>query len=391
MKEQKKCVPEIRFAGFTDDWEQRKLGEVLFIRNEIVNQKDFTFDIELENIESVTGRIIGNLSIRTKSNSLFKSGDILFGKLRPYLKKWWFAEFDGVKSNEIWAFSCNSDVSSVFMYNIVQSEKFLNATIITSGTKMPRADWHTIKNLEIMLPTSKEEQTAIGNFFRQLDNTIALHQRTLEKYQKLKISYLEKMFPKENEQFPELRFPNFTDAWEQRKLGDVLTESRIIGSNGAVAKKLTVKLWKKGVIAKEEQYAGSLATQYFVRKSGQFIYGKLDFLNQAFGIIPKELDGYESTLDSPAFDISKQVNENFLLEYIARDSFYLLHGNIANGSRKAKRIHSHTLLNMPFIAPNLEEQTAIGNFFKQLDDTIALHQRFWVNNNQLGREYAELF
>ena len=170
------------------------MGEVLFIRNEIVNQKDFTFDIELENIESVTGRIIGNLSIRTKSNSLFKSGDILFGKLRLYLKKWWFAEFDGVKSNEIWAFSCNSDVSSVFMYNIVQSEKFLNATIITSGTKMPRADWHTIKNLEIMLPTSKEEQTAIGNFFRQLDDTIALHQREVEKYKKIKQAYLEKMF-----------------------------------------------------------------------------------------------------------------------------------------------------------------------------------------------------
>ena len=188
---------------------------------------------------------------------------------------------------------------------------------------------------------------------------------------------------------PEIRFAGFTDDWEQRKLGDVLTESRIIGSNGAVAKKLTVKLWKKGVIAKEEQYAGSLATQYFVRKSGQFIYGKLDFLNQAFGIIPKELDGYESTLDSPAFDISKQVNENFLLEYIARDSFYLLHGNIANGSRKAKRIHSHTLLNMPFIAPNLEEQTAIGNFFKQLDDTIALHQRTLEKYQKLKISYLE--
>ena len=188
---------------------------------------------------------------------------------------------------------------------------------------------------------------------------------------------------------PEIRFAGFTDDWEQRKLGDVLTESRIIGSNGAVAKKLTVKLWKKGVIAKEEQYAGSLATQYFARKSGQFIYGKLDFLNQAFGIIPKELDGYESTLDSPAFDISKQVNENFLLEYIARDSFYLLHGNIANGSRKAKRIHSHTLLNMPFIAPNLEEQTAIGNFFKQLDDTIALHRRNCIKCQNLKMAYLE--
>ena len=174
---------------------------------------------------------------------------------------------------------------------------------------------------------------------------------------------------------PKLRFKGFFEDWEQRKLGCFLKESKIKGSDGSVAKKLTVKLWRKGVIPKVEIYSGSSATQYYIRKSGQFIYGKLDFLNQAFGVIPLELDGYESTLDSPSFDIEENMNPIFLLEYVSLARFYKFQGNLANGSRRAKRIHVDTFLKMPIPAPSFEEQQKIGNFFKQLDDTIALHQR----------------
>ncbi len=105
------------------------------------------------------------------------------------------------------------------------------------------------------------------------------------------------------------------------------------------------------------------------------MYGKLDFLNQAFGILPNELDGYESTLDSPAFDFKDGINPNFFLEYVCQENFYKYQGNIANGSRKAKRIHADTFFDMPIKIPSFEEQEKIGNFFKELDDAIALHQR----------------
>ena len=173
---------------------------------------------------------------------------------------------------------------------------------------------------------------------------------------------------------PEIRFKGFTDDWEQRKVGEFLEESKIPGSDGSIAKKLTVKLWGKGVIPKEEIYKGSASTNYYIRKQGQFIYGKLDFLNQAFGIIPKELDGYESTLDSPAFDILQGLNAKYFLEYVSRKEFYLFQGTIANGSRRAKRIHSDTFFNMPIVLPSIEEQEKIGKFFDTLDHTIALHQ-----------------
>ncbi|MCK5532441.1 MAG: restriction endonuclease subunit S, partial [Halopseudomonas aestusnigri] len=105
---------------------------------------------------------------------------------------------------------------------------------------------------------------------------------------------------------PRLRFPEFREAgaWEVHELSEYLTESRVEGSAGDVARKITVKLWGNGVFAKNESIKGSENTRYYKRSAGQFIYSKLDFLNQAFGVIPEELDGYESTVDLPCFDIA---------------------------------------------------------------------------------------
>lgn len=178
-----------------------------------------------------------------------------------------------------------------------------------------------------------------------------------------------------NEKQPEIRFQGFYGDWEQRKVGEFLKESKIKGSDGSIAKKLTVKLWRKGIIPKVETYQGSTTTQYYVRKSGQFMYGKLDFLNQAFGIVPNALDGFESTLDSPAFDISNKMDSNFFLEFVSLEKFYKYQGNIANGSRKAKRIHSETFYEMPIPLPSLEEQKRIGILLEKIDDTISLHQQ----------------
>ncbi|WP_035313143.1 restriction endonuclease subunit S [Brochothrix campestris] len=109
----------------------------------------------------------------------------------------------------------------------------------------------------------------------------------------------------------------------------------------------------------------------------------MDFLNQAFGIIPKELDGYESTLDSPAFDILQGLNAKYFLEYVSRKEFYLFQGTIANGSRRAKRIHSDTFFNMPIVLPSIAEQEKIGKFFDTLDHTIALQKLESIIKNRI--------
>lgn len=171
---------------------------------------------------------------------------------------------------------------------------------------------------------------------------------------------------------PKLRFPEYKneDAWKKMNIGNYLKESRIKGSKGDTAKKLTVKLWGQGVFEKNEILKGSENTQYFRRKSGQFIYSKLDFLNQAFGIVPNDLDGYESTVDLPCFDVSENINAGFLLEYVQRTNFYKKYGEMADGGRKAKRIQVDTFLGFPIYTPNLKEQQKIASCLSSLDGLI---------------------
>jgi len=176
---------------------------------------------------------------------------------------------------------------------------------------------------------------------------------------------------------PELRFPDYEmdGPWVVAKIGDYLTESRVKGNKGDVAKKLTVKLWGKGVFEKEETLSGSSNTQYFKRRAGQFIYSKLDFLNQAFGIIPISLDGYESTVDLPCFDASEGLDLRFLLNYVQRKDFYKKVGEIADGGRKAKRIQVHSFLNFSITLPTLPEQKRIADTLSSLDQLITAHTK----------------
>ena len=185
--------PEIRLKGFSGDWVEVKLGNVLLIRSMSVDSDDFDVDIELENIESETGIIIGNTSVRTQANSYFARGDVLFGRLRPYLKKWWLADVEGVKSGEIWAFYSEM-IESEFIYALVQTNAFLNATNVSSGSKMPRADWSSMAKVKVFIPNSKKEQTAIGQFFKQLDDTVSIQAKQLKTLENLKKALLAKMF-----------------------------------------------------------------------------------------------------------------------------------------------------------------------------------------------------
>ena len=176
---------------------------------------------------------------------------------------------------------------------------------------------------------------------------------------------------------PKLRFPAFreTGGWDERKISDFLIESRLPGSKGNIAKKITVKLWGNGVFEKSEAIKGSINTQYFRRRSGQFIYSKLDFVNQAFGVIPARLDNFESTVDLPCFDIVDEINSVFLLEYVKRKDFYERLGETADGSRKARRIHAETFLSFSIDFPTPPEQQKIAECLSSADELIVAQAR----------------
>lgn len=161
------------------------------------------------------------------------------------------------------------------------------------------------------------------------------------------------------------------EGWSIRQFGDFATESRITGTNGLIAKKLTVKLYGKGVYAKDDSRPGSQNTKYFQRKAGQLIYSKLDFLNGAFALIPPELDGRESTADLPTFDLSKEIDPLWLLEYVKRPTFYERMGMGAIGSRKARRVSPSQFRQLELLVPPLPEQRKIAAILSSVDETIA--------------------
>ena len=170
------------------------------------------------------------------------------------------------------------------------------------------------------------------------------------------------------------RFGNFS-AWKPKPLSEMIRESRVVGSGGHVAKKLTVKLYGKGVVGKSEKRLGSESTQYYRRFAGQFIYSKLDFLNGAFGIIPDPLDGYESTLDLPAFDFLDGVDPRWFLQHVSREAFYVAHLGLANGGRKARRVNPTDLLRISINVPCLEEQVRIADAIDLMQAMVDIHDR----------------
>ena len=345
------------------DWEQRKLGDVLSLLKDGTHGTHRDAEsgpllLSAKNIKNGTvqwdesdRRISEDEYNIIHSNFRLQKGDVLLTIVGSIGEVAILSQSEGVTFQRSVAFLRPSDeICSEFLYSEIQGQKFqkeLNDRKSTSA--QPGMNLGDLGAIPIEFPTSDEEQMQIGSYFSTIDHLITLHHRKCIILRKMKVN-----------------------DWEQRKVGDYLTESREIGNKGDVARKMTVKLWGKGVYEKLE--AGSTNTQYFIRHANQFIYSKLDFLNCAFGVVPEELESLETTADVPAFDCV-YMNPYFMFYRTIQPSFYIQNGIIANGSRKAKRIHTDTFLEMPISVPCLTEQNKIVGYFQSLDHLITLHHR----------------
>ena len=188
------CYPEIRFKGFTDPWEQRKFEEIA-VRSSVICSDDALPRVEYEDIVSGTGRLNKDIYAKqsSKSGIAFHQGDVLYGKLRPYLQNWLLPTFDGLAVGDFWVLQPQNADSS-FLYRLIQSRQFDEVANQSTGTKMPRADWKLVSKTVFSIPSNISEQAAIGTYFTALDSLITLHQRELEKLQSIKKALLEKMF-----------------------------------------------------------------------------------------------------------------------------------------------------------------------------------------------------
>ena len=196
---QQLLTAQTRLPGFSGEWVAKSFGDVVAPRKERVDPRNngpFDFCIELEHIASTTGSLLGHTIAGDGASikSVFSSGDVLFGKLRAYLRKYWRADCEGVCSTEIWVFRPKGgELLAEFLYHIVCTNNFIEAASNSYGTHMPRSDWNIVKELEVKLPPTKAEQTAIATVLSDMDAELAALEARREKTRALKQGMMQQL------------------------------------------------------------------------------------------------------------------------------------------------------------------------------------------------------
>lgn len=190
-----KTVPEVRFPGFTDAWEQRKFNDLVF-RVTTPSDNDRLPRIEYEDIVSGQGQLNKDIFEKKsdKKGIRFEPHDTLFGKLRPYLHNWLLPDFNGVAVGDFWILRPN-EMNHEFIYTLIQSAKYQYVANLSTGTKMPRSDWSVVSKTAFAVPSDITEQAKIGAVFINLDHLITLHQRKLEFLRVHKDGLMQGLFP----------------------------------------------------------------------------------------------------------------------------------------------------------------------------------------------------
>ncbi|MFO5475802.1 MAG: restriction endonuclease subunit S, partial [Dolichospermum sp.] len=187
-----------RLPGFSGKWEVKKLGDIAAIRKQKIDSKKVVsqlFCVELEHIDQGSGRLLGYTETTNKSSikNVFYKNDILFGKLRAYLRKYWFASTNGVCSTEIWPFVVVPDILlPEYLYFCIQTDKFIETASMAYGTHMPRSDWNVITNYYIPLPPLPE-QKAIAEILTDIDKEIEALEKKRDKYKAIKQGMMQEL------------------------------------------------------------------------------------------------------------------------------------------------------------------------------------------------------
>lgn len=388
-------LPSIRFKEFTDDWEQRKLDEILIQRVEHQTISDdapllaFSYaegvinpeDKKTNKRDFIMTDKFSKIFSRTEFNDIiYNPANVIHGAIhRNKLGT-------GVVSPIYKIFICNG-VSPKYMGERLHTEKFIQEiTKYIEGTVIKLRTLSPEKFLEMMVevPNSYEEQEKIGEYFEKLDQLITLHQRKYDQLLNIKKSMLEKMFPKNGKKAPEIRFDGFTDDWEQRKFGDgmdLLTgypfESEKFSDNGInLIRGMNVK---RGYL----DLSNSLCMKW---KSSEglekYLLENEDILIQMDGaLIGKSYAKIKET-QLPALlvqrvtrarAIPEKSNSDFMYQTIQRD--FLKYIILNKTDSAVPHLSLNDIREFPIRVPNLEEQKKIGEYFSNLDNLITLHQR----------------
>lgn len=392
MSDARTNAPKIRFRGFTEDWEQRELGKHLVPYNEVTTEnnqypvftssrKGLFFQKDYYDGNQITSEDNTGYNIVPRGYFTYRhmSDDLIFKfNINDIADK-------GIVSTLYPVFSTTDDLDSKYLqYQLNEGQEFKRFAILQKqGGSRTYMYLSKLKNMIISLP-KYDEQIKISTFFKQLDDTIALHQRELDLLKQTKQTYLQKMFPKSGENKPEIRFAGFTDAWEQRKLGE-LAESFEYGLN-ASAKKFDgrnkyIRITDIDDISNTFNQSGVTSPDIDFTNADNYKLKKGDILFARTGAsvgktyMYRESDGlvyYAGFLIRAR--IKSKINSEFIFQTTFTDS-YNQFIKITSQRSGQPGINAEEYSNFKIMIPNYEEQNSIGRFFKKIDNIIALHQR----------------
>ena len=392
----KALVPQIRFAGFTDPWEQRKLGEVA----RRVTRKNENRDSDLPLTISaqyglVDQRTFFNNQVASKDMSgyfLLRKGEFAYNKSTSTDSPW-----GAIKRLEKYDMGCVSTLyicfellsgDPDFLVTYYETDRWYKAVqlIAAEGARN-----HGLLNIapddffetQICIPKRIDEQRQIGAFFDRLDSLITLHQRKYDKLCVLKKSMLDKMFPKGGSLYPEIRFAGFTDPWEQRKLEDYVVVSTAKNVDGRFNKEDVLSVSGEYGIVNQiafqgRSFAGSSVLNYGIVNTGDIVYTRSPLNSNPYGIIKvnKGIPGIVSTLYA-VYRPQDNVHTNFIQVYFEQHERMnnYMHPLVNKGAKNDMKVTAENALKGVVTFPSREEQVIISEFFDRLDSLITLHQR----------------
>ena len=366
--------PRCFLGSFDFSWEQRKFEEIA-VRSSVICSDDTLPRVEYEDIVSGTGRLNKDIYAKqsSKSGIAFHQGDVLYGKLRPYLQNWLLPTFDGLAVGDFWVLQPQNADSS-FLYRLIQSRQFDEVANQSTGTKMPRADWKLVSKTVFSIPSNISEQAAIGTYFTALDSLITLHQR--------KCALLFSPF----QALISMMFTTSTFSWEQRKLGDMMNVTsvkRIHQSDWTDSGVRFLRARDIVAAAKNEEpddylYISKEKYEEYSALSGKV--GVSDLLVTGVGTIgvPYLVRNLEPLYFKDGniiwFQNSDKIDGKFLFYSFSAEQIQ----GFINESAGIGTVGTYTIESgkkTPISLPNQIEQAKVGEFFQQLDNLITLHQR----------------
>ena len=361
--------PRCFLGSFDFSWEQRKFEEIA-VRSSVICSDDTLPRVEYEDIVSGTGRLNKDIYAKQsiKSGIAFHQGDVLYGKLRPYLQNWLLPTFDGLAVGDFWVLQPQNADSS-FLYRLIQSRQFDEVANQSTGTKMPRADWKLVSKTVFSIPSNISEQAAIGTYFTALDSLITLHQR--------KCVFLFGFF----QAFISMIFTASTFSWEQRKLGDI---ADIVG--GGTPSTGNQSYWDGDI----DWYApAEIADQIYANSSQKKITG-LGYENSSAKMLPPgtvlftSRAGIGKTAILTRKGCTNQGFQSIVPHRGELDSYFIFsrteelkrYGELVGAGSTFVEVSGKQMAVMELMMPpTMREQQTIGGFFQQLDHLITLHQR----------------